>query len=392
MIKQSLVIVASLAIFSSCSTSPVHPAMDANRVVASDGHGEGTYFSKDIRNDDGRIQVLREFDLMRNNSGHNLKGIVIEVIPFNSYAMRTRVDVSLNGRTIDTHDIQVRNGRDFLYTDIDLEVRDEIRELSLNYNPREVSVRSITVLVNEDRPWENNRPNGGAYSQLFDRVMRTRGGGDYNLYIPPNVEARFLTLEAVNAPVLIYNIFASNQQVQMPGGFGSRLLPGYPVQVALPTFGRIDNIKITAEGMQMDTVGLKVTVSTSPNIGGDDHHGDGHGDHHGDGPGNNGPGNGPWPGSGNNGPGNNGPGNGPWPGPGNGPGNNGPGNNGPERPLPPRIVSDQCTVTRFDPAGMLILSYTQTATGPFGTDLKGQACQTAMMNCRAEIRGRQSCR
>ncbi|MFA6237952.1 MAG: hypothetical protein WC635_11530 [Bacteriovorax sp.] len=350
MIKQIFIMAAMLALFSSCSTPSKTPVMDPVRNVASYGSNEGTYITKEIRNDDGQIGVLREFELVRNYSGRNLKGLIIEVLPFNGYANRTRVDVTLNGRTVETHDIQVRAGRQHLYTDIDMEIRDEVRQLQLRYNPREVSVRSVTVLVNEDRPWEN-RPGNDSFTQLLERIARNRGGRSYDVFIPPSIEARYLVLEAVNAPVVVYNVMAGNQSIQLPGAYGARLMPGMPVEVMLPGYGRIDNLRITAEGMQTDMVGLKVSVS---------------------------------PRSMNDGPNYPGPVQ-PWPDRPNPP-------PAPPTPLPPRIVTEECTVTRYDPAGMLILNYTGTATGAFNTNLREQACQQAMMNCRRELRGRQTCR
>jgi hypothetical protein len=63
-------------------------------------------------------------------------------------------------------------------------------------------------------------------------------------------------------------------------------------------------------------------------------------------------------------------------------------------PVPPRPapVTEQCTISRFDPAGIFIMSYTRTATGYPGPDLKAEACRQATNACMAEIRGRQTCR
>lgn len=68
------------------------------------------------------------------------------------------------------------------------------------------------------------------------------------------------------------------------------------------------------------------------------------------------------------------------PGPGPGPG-----------PRPPRVITENCTATRFDPFGMTIQNYFASHTGPVNTDVKGEACRQAMYSCQSEIRGRQYC-
>jgi hypothetical protein len=61
-------------------------------------------------------------------------------------------------------------------------------------------------------------------------------------------------------------------------------------------------------------------------------------------------------------------------------------------PRPPsRTRTEQCTANRYDPAGMFIQSYTQTATGPINSDVRGQACSYALNDCNRDLRGRQTC-
>lgn len=356
MIKRTLFLAMLTTLITACSSQQSNWPVNPEREVASFGSREGTYLTKEIRNEDGQIGVLREFELLRNYAGKNLKGIVVEAYPYSNYNRRTRVDIIANNQPIESHDVQVRQGRQHLYTDIDLELRDELRQLSVQYNPREVSIRSITVLINDDRPWDN-MPGPGpvpgpggmdTYKQDFPRISRARGGANYDVMIPQHIDARFVLLEAVNAPVAIYNLMTRSQQVQLPGGFGSRLYPGQPIQIALPQGGweRIDSLRITAEGMQSDLVGLRVTVSNRPIMGGNP---------------------GPIPGPG--------PGPGPFP-----------------QPVPPRVVTESCSVTRYDPAGFVVQTHNATATGPVHTDVRGQACDRAMMDCRRNLKGRQSCR
>jgi hypothetical protein len=233
--------VAMMALLVSCASTtsaPVATAVNADRAVASDGR-EGSYLSKEIyNNNNGRVEVLNELNLMRNYSGRNIKGLLVEVTPYNRFSNRARLEVSANNRTIENHDIVVREGRQHLYTDINMEVRDDIRELSLRFDPRQVIVNSITVLLSDDRPWDN------------------------------------------------------------------------------------------------------------------------------------------------------GPGNGPGPRPGGGHGN-GP---GPRPPMPPRIVTESCSVTRFDPSGMGIRPYSASESGPMGSNVRERACASALRECNRDIKGRQFCR
>ena len=76
-------------------------------------------------------------------------------------------------------------------------------------------------------------------------------------------------------------------------------------------------------------------------------------------------------------------------GPGRGPGR-GP-DHGPGRQPPIRIVTEECQVSRLDPAGMFIQSYIGSATGPENSDVIGLACSIALKNCSVETRGRQTC-
>ena len=62
------------------------------------------------------------------------------------------------------------------------------------------------------------------------------------------------------------------------------------------------------------------------------------------------------------------------------------------QPRPPRDITETCKASRFDPAGYYIESYIQSYTGPYGSDVKGEACRRAYNQCSYEIRGRQTCR
>lgn len=62
------------------------------------------------------------------------------------------------------------------------------------------------------------------------------------------------------------------------------------------------------------------------------------------------------------------------------------------QPRPPRDQTETCKASRFDPAGYYIESYIQSYTGPYGSDVKGEACRRAYQQCNYEIRGRQTCR
>lgn len=64
----------------------------------------------------------------------------------------------------------------------------------------------------------------------------------------------------------------------------------------------------------------------------------------------------------------------------------------PRPPRPPeRTRTEQCSANRLDPAGMFIQRYTRVATGPTNTDVRGEACRSAMNDCFRDLRGRQTC-
>jgi hypothetical protein len=64
----------------------------------------------------------------------------------------------------------------------------------------------------------------------------------------------------------------------------------------------------------------------------------------------------------------------------------------PQPPRPPQQTTEQCQVSRLDPAGFFIQSYYGTATGPWGSNVKDQACRNAYQACSYDLRGRQTCR
>lgn len=59
-------------------------------------------------------------------------------------------------------------------------------------------------------------------------------------------------------------------------------------------------------------------------------------------------------------------------------------------PRPP-IKTEQCSVNRFDPAGMFIQRYIGRATGPINSDVLGEACRQAISLCSRDLKGRQTC-
>ncbi|MBC7714258.1 MAG: hypothetical protein H7177_13020 [Rhizobacter sp.] len=64
----------------------------------------------------------------------------------------------------------------------------------------------------------------------------------------------------------------------------------------------------------------------------------------------------------------------------------------PRPPRPPQQTTEQCRASRFDPAGFFIQSYYGQATGPWGSNVKDQACRQALQQCSYDLRGRQTCR
>lgn len=251
-----------LAIVSSCSST------GGNRNIASrwgmnatEGAETGVYVSKDIRDRSGSVGVLRELDLTRDYSGDNLKGLWIEVFANGGVEKRTQIDIVLNNQTIESHAIMLRRGRQHLWTDINREVRDDIRQLQVRYNPMDVSVQSMTVLVSEiDRG--GNDSGDATYSQIFERVDRRSGGREYTLIVPRHVEAQYLNLEAKNYPVKIHEIIVDGLSIEAPL---RPLSPNNPVEIRLPKNNdRILDIRFRAEGYSGDNATLKVSVSKRP--------------------------------------------------------------------------------------------------------------------------------
>lgn len=68
------------------------------------------------------------------------------------------------------------------------------------------------------------------------------------------------------------------------------------------------------------------------------------------------------------------------------------GGGGYPQPRPPRDTTESCSARRFDPSGLFIQSYIASATGPIGSDVKGEACRRALNTCSYDIKGRQTCR
>jgi len=223
-----------------------------------DGAEDGVYLTKKINDRRGEIGVLREFGLMRDYDGDNLKGLLIEVQPNGGMERRAQIDVILNGRTLNTHNIMLRRGHQHLYTDINQIINDDIRQLQLRYNPIDVEVQEITVLVNEDE--RNGGNNDGAFTQIFSNVDRRRGGGYYTMTIPRDIDARYLSLEAMNYSVTVHDLTVDGVPVIVPN---RSLFPGSPVEIMLPSSAKYD-IRIRAEGNTHDSVGLKATVSEQP--------------------------------------------------------------------------------------------------------------------------------
>ncbi|MBY0413300.1 MAG: hypothetical protein K2Q18_04010 [Bdellovibrionales bacterium] len=133
---------------------------------------DGSYYSKDIRNDDGQIDVLREFDLMQSDRGRNFKGLIIEVMPINSFDRMTMLQVNVNGRPVENFNVKIRLGRQHFFAEVNQEIGEGVRDVKVVYNRFEVSVKSITTMINDDRrpdpgpgpvnpgpnPWPNPNP------------------------------------------------------------------------------------------------------------------------------------------------------------------------------------------------------------------------------------------
>jgi hypothetical protein len=255
-------------------TACSHFSNDPDRSVAQDRHGrshrsdgseEGVYVTRNIQNNSGRIGVFNEFALIREYYGKNLKGVLFEVLPFGSFDRRNQISIAvkLNNREIENHKVVLRQGRQHFYTDVNLEIGDELRQLSLEYNPREASVQSVTLLLNDDRIGDGRgRDDAFVHTQVFPQVSRRRGGDYYDVVIPQFMKARFLVLEAQGFPVAIHEVEVDGMRVPAPVG---TLNPGTPFQIEINQRGdEVRSIRIRAEGYTHDSVALRVQVGARP--------------------------------------------------------------------------------------------------------------------------------
>lgn len=123
------------------------------------GVDDGVYVAKRIVDNTGQIGVLREFGLMREYDGDFLKAILIEVNPMGPGRpgrpgtgpgpRGARVDIQINRQIVTSHEVDSRRGLPVhLHTLVNRAIGDEIREMKVLYDPRDVMIREITLLVN----------------------------------------------------------------------------------------------------------------------------------------------------------------------------------------------------------------------------------------------------
>jgi hypothetical protein len=132
------------------------------------GGEDGVYVAKRIVNNNGVVEVLREFGAMREYDGDRLRAIIVEASPLGAppgppgrpgrYNSRgARVNIVMNNQTIAAHEVDARGRSEYLYTAVNRDIGDEVRMLQVHYDPREVAIREVILLVDV---MDNARPPG----------------------------------------------------------------------------------------------------------------------------------------------------------------------------------------------------------------------------------------
>lgn len=168
MSKKMLLLLGALSLSFSCTNMNHKP----DRSVADDrrnrsfGYEMGDYDVEVIRNNSGLINVAQTFSDYRNRQGRNLKGILIEARSNSAYDQRPgrpgrpgnrfdpRITILLQSAPIQSFTLD-GGRREFFYADLDREIDVNMRQLFIQYDPNLVTVTQITILTNDDRPWEN---------------------------------------------------------------------------------------------------------------------------------------------------------------------------------------------------------------------------------------------
>jgi len=152
-----------------------------------EGFEFGEYTSQEIRDNTGFIDVSMEFSRFRGLEGKNFKGLLIEAqsidmrgtnVPFPRDPREMRdprnprdirdpriqrpeerdIYLTLDQRPVDRFQVQDSYGRQFFYADFNREVGDKFGLLNIRYNPRNTIIKQLTVLTNDNRPWERPLP------------------------------------------------------------------------------------------------------------------------------------------------------------------------------------------------------------------------------------------
>ena len=183
----NILIIGLLALSTACSS---FNNKSSSRYVADDGRfdrGErhdgfdiGDYTSQRINNFSGFIDVSAEFSSFRGLGGRNFKGLLIEARrmdigdPRDMRDPRDMMDPRnmRDPRALESSDIvmtldqmptqrfqMVETSRmQYFYVDLNREFRDNFGALNIQYNPSNTLITKLTVLTNDERPWDVRPP------------------------------------------------------------------------------------------------------------------------------------------------------------------------------------------------------------------------------------------
>lgn len=151
-----------------------------------DGFDIGDYTSQRINNDRGFIDVSEEFSRFRGLGGKNFKGLLVEAVrrddrrdgpgpgrddrrdgpgwpggpggPGRDDRRDSDLVVTLDRDTLGRFRVEDTRERQFFYVDLNREVGDKFSGLNIQFNPRNSRVVNLTVLTNDERPWDRPLP------------------------------------------------------------------------------------------------------------------------------------------------------------------------------------------------------------------------------------------
>lgn len=183
MMKKNFLLMGLLVLSASCSSWDYKSASrnvadergrDRDRGERREGFEIGDYTSQRINNNSGFIDVSDEFSRFRGLLGKNFKGLLIEAVKRDDRPgpggpggpgrddrrdrFVSEIIVTLDQRPVERFLLADTRDRQVFYVDLNRELGDKFGKLNIQFNPRNADVRNLTVLTNDERPWDQNFP------------------------------------------------------------------------------------------------------------------------------------------------------------------------------------------------------------------------------------------